>query len=139
MLFTEPNVSLPDQVAAAHEFVAKHYQADDAVVGVTGSVPARVEQGQIVLSSLTWLEIATVVAVFVIVAFAFRSLAAPILALAVAGVAIMLTLHIGGWLARHYGIAVPQEAQPLIVALLLGVVTDYVVFYLSAARSQLAK
>jgi RND superfamily putative drug exporter len=47
-------------------------------------------------------------------------------------------LHVGGALAERYGIAVPQEAQPMLVALLLGVVTDYVVFYLSAARGQLA-
>ena len=55
-----------------------------------------------------------------------------------AGVAILLTLHIGGALASRMGIPVPQETQPLLVALLLGVVTDYVVFYLSAVRAQLA-
>jgi len=33
---------------------------------------------------------------------------------------------------------VPQETQPLLVALLLGVVTDYVVFYLSGVRRELA-
>ena len=83
------------------------------------------------LSSLPWLEVATVAAVFLIVAIAFRSLVAPLLALAVAGVAILLTLHIGGALAGRLGVPVPQETQPLLVALLLGVVTDYVVFYLS--------
>ena len=137
LLFTEPNVHIADQVTAAQEFVKNHYGPDDAVVGVTGSVPARVEQGRIVLSSLALVEAATVAAVFVIVAFAFRSLVAPLLALAVAGLAILLTLHIGGALAEHFGVAVPQETQPLLVALLIGVVTDYVVFYLSAARSQL--
>ena len=80
---------------------------------------------------------ATVAAVFLIVAFAFRSLLAPIAALAVAGVAVVFTLHVGGALAARYDIAVPQEAEPLLIALLLGVVTDYAVFYLSAARAQL--
>lgn len=136
-LFTPPDVAFADQVVAAQQFVARHYQADDAVVGVTGSVPARVVQGQIVLSSLKWLETATVVAVFIIVAIAFRSLIAPVVALSVAGLAILFTLHVGGVLARHFGIAVPQEAQPLLVAILVGVVTDYVVFYLSAARKQM--
>src|SRR5689334_14468730 len=44
LLFTDPNVNFVDQVAAAQRFVARHYDASDAVVGITGSVPARVEQ-----------------------------------------------------------------------------------------------
>ncbi|GIF99440.1 putative membrane protein ActII-3 [Catellatospora citrea] len=138
MLFTAPDVTFAGQLAAAEKFVAAHYDADDAVVGVTGSVPARVEQSDLVLSTLPWLEAVTVAAVFLIVAIAFRSLIAPLLALGVAGVAIVLTLHVGGALADRLGVPVPQETQPLLVALLLGVVTDYVVFYLAAVRTQLA-
>ncbi|GHJ43830.1 putative membrane protein [Catellatospora sp. TT07R-123] len=138
MLFTAPDVDFADQVEAARRFAAAHYDADDAVIGVTGSVPARVEQGEIVLSSLPWLEAVTVAAVFIIVALAFRSLLAPLLALGVAGIAVMLTIHVGGALAERLGTPVPQETQPLLVALLLGVVTDYVVFYLSGFRSRLA-
>ncbi|MEV0454973.1 MMPL family transporter [Catellatospora methionotrophica] len=138
MLFTSPEVSFASQLKAAQDFAARHYDADDHVVGVTGSVPARVEQGEIVLSHLPWLEAITIAAVFIIVAFAFRSLIAPLLALAVAGVAIMLTMHVGGELAGRFGVPVPQETQPLLVALLLGVVTDYVVFYLSGMRTRLA-
>ena len=134
MLFTTPEATYADQLAAAQQFVANHFQADDSVVGVTGSVPARVEQGRIVLDSLPLLEAVTVAAIFLIVAVAFRSLVAPLLALAVAGVASLITLHVGGALALRYGVPVPQETQPLLVALLLGVVTDYVVFYLSGAR-----
>ena len=138
LLFTDANATFADQVAAAQKFVAQHYGADDAVVGITGSVPARVEQTRIVQSSVPRLELITVVAVFLIVAVAFRSLVAPLLALGVAGIASVLTLHVGGALAQRLGTPVPQETQPLLVALLLGVVTDYVVFYLSAARRELA-
>ncbi|MGI5176597.1 MMPL family transporter [Dactylosporangium sp. CA-152071] len=138
LLFTDPDVTFADQVAAAEKFVAAHYSADDAVVGITGSVPARVEQTRILQSKVPTLELITVGAVFLIVAFAFRSLIAALLALGAAGVATLLTLHVGGALAERLGVPVPQETQPLLVALLLGVVTDYVVFYLSAARRQLA-
>jgi RND superfamily putative drug exporter len=138
MLFTAPEVSLPDQLDAAQRFVDNHYDDEDAVVGLTGSVPARVEQGEIVLSALPWLELVTIAAVLLIVAAAFRSPIAALLALTVSGIAVLLTLHVGGALAERLDIAVPQETQPLMVALLLGVVTDYVVFYLSATRSQLA-
>ncbi|GAA2326621.1 MMPL family transporter [Dactylosporangium salmoneum] len=138
LLFTDPDVTFAQQVKAAERFVAAHYDASDAVVGVTGSVPARVEQTRLVQHSVPKLELITIGAVFLIVAIAFRSLIAPALALGVAGVATLLTLHVGGALAERLGVPVPQETQPLVVALLLGVVTDYVVFYLSAARRQLA-
>ncbi|MET7418937.1 MMPL family transporter [Dactylosporangium sp. NPDC005555] len=138
LLFTDPSVTFGGQVAAAEQFVKLHYDADDAVVGITGSVPARVEQTRILQSKVPTLELITVGAVFLIVAFAFRSLIAPLLALAAAGIATLLTIYVGGALASRLGVPVPQETQPLLVALLLGVVTDYVVFYLSAARGQLA-
>jgi RND superfamily putative drug exporter len=138
LLFTDPKVTFIDQVAAAKRFVASHYDSSDAVVGITGSVPARVEQARIVQSSVPVLELITVVAVFLIVAIAFRSLIAPLVALAVAGVAAIITLHVGGAIALRLGVPVPQETQPMVVALLLGVVTDYVVFYLSGVRRQLA-
>jgi RND superfamily putative drug exporter len=138
LLFTDPKVSFIDQVTAAKRFVAKHYDSSEAVVGITGSVPARVEQARIVQSSVPVLELITIGAVFLIVAFAFRSLIAPLVALAVAGVAAILTLHVGGEIALRLGVPVPQETQPMVVALILGVVTDYVVFYLSGVRRQLA-
>jgi putative drug exporter of the RND superfamily len=137
MLFTAPDVSIADQVDAAQRFVANHYDADDGVVGVTGSVPAKVEQGRLVLSYVPWLEFVTIAAVLLIIAAAFRSFVAPLVALAVSGVAILLTMHLGGALADRLDVPVPQETQPLLVALLLGVVTDYVVFYLSALRRNL--
>ncbi|HET8659394.1 MAG TPA: MMPL family transporter [Micromonosporaceae bacterium] len=138
LLFTPADVSFADQLAAAEQFVAKHFDANDHVVGVTGSVPARVEQGRIILSSLPVLELVTVAAVLLIVAVSFRSVVAPLVTLAVAGVAILLTLHLAGAAAERFGLVVPQETQPLLVALLLGVVTDYVIFYLSAMRGRLA-
>ena len=138
LLFTTPDVSFADQLAAAKAFVANHFDANDHVVGVTGSVPARVEQGRLVSSSLPLLELVTVTAVLLIVAVAFRSLVAPLLTLAVSATAIVLTLHIAGAVAGRLGLVVPAETQPLLVALLLGVVTDYVVFYLSAMRGHLA-
>jgi RND superfamily putative drug exporter len=138
MLFTAPDVSFADQLAAARQFVANHFDDSDHVIGITGTVPARVEQGRIVASSLPVLEVVTIAAVLLIVAIAFRSLIAPLLTLAVSGAAILLTLHIAGAAAGRLGIVVPAETQPLLVALLVGVVTDYVVFYLSAMRTQLA-
>lgn len=137
-LFTAPDATLADQLAAARQFVASHFDESDHVIGVTGSVPARVGQGELVLSSLPLLEVVTIAAVLLIVAISFRSLVAPLLTLVVSGAAILLTLRVAGAAVGRLDIPVPQEMQPLLVALLLGVVTDYVVFYLSAMRGQLA-
>ena len=43
------------------------------------------------------------------------------------------------WGAQRTGIALPQEADPVLVVLLLGVTTDYCVFFLSGMRSRLAE
>ncbi len=138
LLFTEPEAGFGTQLAAAKRFVAGHFEEGEHVVGVTGSIPARVQQTEILTSSLPLLELATISAVLLIVAIAFRSLVAPLVTLTVAGAAILLTLHIGGAAASSLGIVVPAETQPLLIALLVGVVTDYVVLYLSATRSLLA-
>ena len=53
-------------------------------------------------------------------------------------VAYVLTLRLSGGVAQLFGTATPSELEPVIVALLLGVVTDYVVFYLAALRRELS-
>jgi RND superfamily putative drug exporter len=137
-LYTSPDVTLADQQAAARRFVERHFDASDHVVGVTGSFPARLEQGRLIMASVPIVEAATVAAVILIVAIAYRSLVAPLLTVTVAAVATVLTLHIAEPLGRLFGVAAPAETEPLLVALLLGVATDYVVFYLSGMRMQLA-
>jgi putative drug exporter of the RND superfamily len=137
-LYTSPDVTLADQQAAARRFVARHFDASDHVVGVTGSVPARLEQGRLIMASVPIVEAATLAAVILIVAVAYRSVVAPILTVTVAVVATVLTLHVAESVGRVFGVAAPAETEPLLVALLLGVATDYVVFYLSGMRMQLA-
>lgn len=137
LLFMPPSVGFAEQTAAARAFVANHYGPEDAVVGVTGTIPARVEQGRVLQEWLTSVELATLCAVVLIVAIAFRSVLAPLLALVTAGIAIMVTLTSAGWAGALLGVSVPGELEPLLVALLLGVVTDYVIFYLFGLRQQL--
>jgi putative drug exporter of the RND superfamily len=118
--------------------VARHFDANDRVVGVTGSIPARLEQGRLIMGSVPIVEAATLAAVMLIVAIAYRSLIAPLLTVTVAGVATVLTLHVAESVGRLFGVAAPAETEPLLVALILGVATDYVVFYLSGMRMRLA-
>ena len=79
----------------------------------------------------------TVALVALILGLYFRSFGAPLLTLGAAGIAYVLVLRALGWLASRSGVSLPQDLEPVIVVLLLGVVTDYSVFFLSGYRRRL--
>lgn len=137
-LFTDPDLGFGGQYEAAREFTENRYGPDDHLVGVTGSVPARLEQGRVLHAALPHLESVTLVAVLLIVGLVFRSLVAPLMTLVVAGAGVLATLELSGAAGAIAGVSVPTDLKPLLVALLLGVVTDYAVFYLSGMRAAVA-
>ena len=53
------------------------------------------------------------------------------------GVAYLCADRVLGWVAERYGLAIPREAEPVIVALIFGVLTDYLVFFVSGYRQRL--
>ncbi|MDQ4039553.1 MAG: MMPL family transporter, partial [Actinomycetota bacterium] len=137
-LFMPPWVGFNAQTFAAKDFAAEFLSdEDDAFVGVAGSVPARVAQADILEESLPLVEVATLAAIVLIVGLYFRSVVAPLLALVTAGVAFVVTIRMAGVAGSLLGVTVPSELQPLMVALLLGVVTDYVIFFLAGLKSEL--
>jgi putative drug exporter of the RND superfamily len=137
-LYMPADATLADQLASAQQFVDRHFDASDHVVGVTGSIPERLEQGRLIMGAVPMVELATIAAVMLIVGVAYRSIVAPILTVTVASVAAVLTLHVADAVGRLFGVGMPAETEPLLIALMLGVATDYVVFYLSGMRMQLA-
>src|SRR5699024_6948115 len=113
------------QSAAAEEFAdAQLTDPGDAYVGVTGSMPARAAQGTLLNEYVLVLEIVAVLAVLTIVALTFRSLASAALTLVSVGAAVAVTLGVAGAAAQVMDISIPADLRPLIVALLLGIVTD---------------
>ncbi len=106
---------------------------------MTGSAPARQLQGTIIRDALPLVEAMTLLAIMAIVAIAFRSLVAPLVAVITAGVAYVATLETTGAATALFDLASPDELEPVIVALLLGVVTDYVVFFCSSLREALVE
>jgi putative drug exporter of the RND superfamily len=128
--------SMEQQVADAATY-AHRYLTD--VVGVTGPVAAQYEQGLIINRDLGWVELFTVLAIALIVGFRFRSLLAPVAALLCAATAYELAVRLVAWGVGRIGIALPQEADPVLVVLLLGVTTDYCVFFLAEMRNRLAE
>ena len=130
------DATLDQQVADARAYAARHLTH---VVGVTGPLAAQYEQGQIINRDLGWVELCTVLAIALIVGVRFRSVLAPVAALACAGAAYVLATRIVAWGAQRTGITVPQDADPVLIVLLLGVTTDYCVFFLAGMRSRLAE
>lgn len=139
-LFADPTLSFFDQTDVAQQFAEEQLtDAEDAFVGITGSMPARAVQGRVLNEYVHVVEAVTLLAVLSVVAITFRSLAAPAVTLVSVGAAVAVTLGVAGAAADALNIAVPADLRPLIVALLLGIVTDYCIFYLSGLRTRIAE
>jgi RND superfamily putative drug exporter len=137
-LFFDPTLGWAQQTQMAHAYARADLTAPGtSVVGVSGSIPARLAQENEIQSKLIYVEVATVVLVCVIVAMVFGSLIAPLVTLFAGVVAYIVALHLVASIGRRLGYVAPAELEPLVVVLLLGIVTDYVIFYLSGMRTQL--
>src|SRR5512133_1863191 len=137
LLFND-DASVDDRTAAANRYAhPTQGGARASVVGVTGAAPAREAQFHEIERALPLIEAASVVLIALIVALAFRSIGAPLVALAAAGVAYAITMRVLPWLGERANVTVPKEIEPVVVVLLLGLVTDYSIFFLSATRHRL--
>src|SRR5579872_2005726 len=139
-LYFQPGTSFSQQTAGANEY-ARWYlnQPTDHVVGVTGPIPAEYAQSQVINGHVFWVELGTVLAIALILGLRFRSVGAPLAALTCAGAAYVLAVRIVAWTAQRMGISLPPDLDPVLVVLLLGVTTDYAVFFLDGMRARLAE
>ena len=134
-----PGTSFGAQTAGAQAYVRWFLnQPDDHVVGVTGPVPAEYDQSQIIGKDILWVELFTVLAIALIVGVRFRSAGAPLATLACAATAYVIAIRVVVWLAGRMGVTLPPDLDPVLVVLLLGVTTDYTVFFLDGMRAQVA-
>jgi putative drug exporter of the RND superfamily len=134
-----PGTSFGAQTAGANAYVRWFLsRPDDHVVGVTGPVPAEYAQSQIIGKDIVWVELFTVLAIALIVGVRFRSAGAPLATLACAGTAYVIATRAVVWLAARMGVTLPPDLDPVLVVLLLGVTTDYTVFFLDGMRAQVA-
>jgi RND superfamily putative drug exporter len=139
-LYFQPGTSFGQQTAGANDYAHWYLnQPADHVIGVTGPIPAEYAQSQIIQGHLFWVELGTVLAIALILGLRFRSAGAPLAALACAGTAYVLAVRIVAWTAQRMGIALPPDLDPVLVVLLLGVTTDYSVFFLDGMRARLAE
>lgn len=138
-LYYRPTINFLAQTSLAEDY-AEYYAGEpgDHLVGVSGVVPGRIEQLRILRDRLPTVEIVTVGLILVVVALSFKALGAPLVTMATAALALNAVLRVGGWMGDRLGFALPNEMEPVLVALLLGVVTDYSIFFVSGMRERLA-
>jgi RND superfamily putative drug exporter len=137
-LFLDPTLSEEESQKSAERFAAGFGRATSAsVVKVTGALPATSSETEIAESHLIWVELATALLVVAILALYFRSPGVPLLGLSTVAIAYLCADRALGWIAERYGLSIPREAEPVIVALIFGVLTDYLVFFASGYRQRL--
>jgi RND superfamily putative drug exporter len=137
-LYIDPALSENEQTEAVDGFASELQRATGApIVHVTGAVPASRAETNIANDDLVLVTVATIALVVIILALYFRSLGIPLLGLGTVAIAYQLTDHVLGWASQRYSISIPREVDPVIVALLFGVLTDYLVFFVSDYRRHL--
>lgn len=137
-LYVDPALAESFQTEAVDDFAAELQKTTGAqTVHVTGAVPASRAETHIANDDLLWVTVVTILLVVAILAFYFRSVGIPLLGLGTVAIAYQLTDHILGWASERYSISIPREVDPVIVALLFGVLTDYLVFFVADYRRHL--
>jgi len=137
-LYVDPLLSENEQNEAVDGFASELQQATGApIIHVTGAVPASRAETNIANDDLVLVTVATIALVVIILALYFRSVGIPLLGLGTVAIAYQITDHVLGWASQRYSISIPREVDPVIVALLFGVLTDYLVFFVSDYRRHL--
>jgi putative drug exporter of the RND superfamily len=136
-LFFDRDLGLLARDRLARWFTDRRFGPGDGLVGATGAVPARVEQGEKIQEALPLIEGATVILIAVVLGLYYRGPGAPLVAFLGVGISFLVAVRIVPLLGGALDVAVPREVEPLIVVLLLGIVTDYSIFILSGLRNRL--
>lgn len=137
-LYVDPELRESEQADVVDGFAERLQRVTGAEsVHVTGAVPASRAETSIANDDLLWVELATVLLVVAILAAYFRSAGIPLLGLGTVAIAYQVADHVLGWASERYGISIPREVDPVIVALLFGILTDYLVFFVSDYRRHL--
>ncbi len=138
-LFFPPEIGPGSRTRLAKEYGERNLIREPGTyTGVTGAAPARAEQFRVIADALPLVEIFTIALVCLVMGLHFRSLGAPLLNLAAIAVAYLVSVRSVASIGEAIGVVVPREVEPVLVALLFGVVTDYSIFFLSRFRERLA-
>lgn len=129
-------ISFPTQNTYARMY-ARRVSVPGAPAELTGLVPGTLEEASAIDSHLRYVEIATIVMIILIIGLYMRSVLAPAITIVSAAILYLVSTRVVTWFANRVGIQLHKEVEPIVVVLLLGVITDYSVFFLSGLRDRL--
>ena len=106
---------------------------------LTGSAAISVDQATAFNRAEKIISIATVLLILCLLALVFRSVAIAFLPLLVVGLVHQMASSLTACFAQWFGFSVSTELAPLLIVVMFGVGTDYIVFMLFRYREELAK
>lgn len=139
-LFLSPGTSIWKTMSLARAYahdVRAQVRQPGVQVSITGFVPAQVAQGEQLAAALPRFELASLLIILLITAITFRSLLAPLLILITGGTGYVIFYRVLSGTAGQFGLSVPQQLEPVLAALFIGVITDYCVLLFSSFRAAL--
>jgi RND superfamily putative drug exporter len=133
-LYFRPTVAQNDQLEAA-----QRYARSLDPPGLRGGVLlARTSEFDQIQQALPRVTIATVALIFLILLLTFRAPVAPFVGLGAAAISYVISVHLLAWIGQQQHKQIPKEVEPILIALVLGLVTDYAIFFMAAMRRHLA-
>ena len=138
-LYFSAGTLLTPKMELAQEYASHFHNQESVQTYVTGISPAQLRQGYYLLDRLQLFELATLAMIAIVVGLALRSFIAPIAVLIVAGFGYLVAVRLLGVMSAWLGVGLPDQLQPLLAALLIGVVTDYCVLFFFGFRDQLKR
>ena len=127
------------QATAARLVQTKIGHRPGEFVGYTGPAPAEQYQAHDINTLLNWVALGTILLVALAIAVHFRAPGAAALAVGTVAIAYLLANRLVEQFGRLGGVSVPAEAQPVLIVLIFGIVTDYSIFFMSRARTRLSE
>lgn len=132
-----PGTSVAHQTRVARDYAAAAPIPQGARADLTGTYPAQQEQMETIDDKLPLVVGVTLALIVLVVALVFRSVVAPLVVLGTIGVAYAIDLRAIGAVGEAIGITATRDIEPVVSALLMGIVTDYAIFYLFGVRNRL--
>ncbi len=132
---TGPNAAVPVVRDRTNAFLANSGLRG----GLTGNAAISVDSTTAFANAEKIIAIATVLLILLLLGFVFRSPAIAVLPILVIGVVHQIAQSITACLADWFGFVVGPELAPLLVVVMFGVGTDYIVFLLFRHRERISK
>lgn len=129
--------AVDDGVAAVRTAAADHLEGTALTSGLTGNAAVQVDSTSAYGQAENIITIATVVLILGLLLLIFRSPIIAILPLVVIGIVLRVVTGVTAGFAAGLGFEVSTSLQPILVVVLFGVGTDYIVFLLFRYRAHL--